>query len=896
MRKNTLVLFSALVGSISLFAQTGKNTLTPASNSVLLSHETHVNEMSQEKTLLCVDTLRYPQAKEQIIGTNNFYSGFGVWQADNESVSQAFLNSGNLSITGVEFFGAKSTDALAAATVTVNAAIYNVDANFVPTTIVGSGNVTITATTYGYRYVTFASPITVTGNYAVILKPTNTNGILNLYVNDIAAGQTYDELLTRFYSAYASYPNPNNWNTIPTFEGGGANYEPLIAPLVNYSINTNFNASATTVCQGTAVTYTNTSTPVSAFNNRMLNYQIFRTFFGLATSDSTFVYDMDNLSPYIWSGTTTYTHPAAGTYDVLLGTNGGFWNSCFDFTTQTITVNPIPAAPTVTPGGPTTFCAGGSVTLTSSSATGNTWSTGETTQAITVNSGSTVTVTATALGCTSPSSTPQTITVTPLDNANYNYPTNSICAGSSNQIPTTSVAGSFSSTPAGLTFVSATTGEIDVLGSAVGTYTVTYTTSGTCPNTSNQTITITTAPDANFTYANAAYCSTASNPLPVFGGGASAGVFSSTPGLNFVNTNTGEINLATSTPGAYVVTNTIAASGACAAASQTFNVTVNESPSATISGGATFCDGGSTPISIALTGSAPWTVTYSDGTNIITDNATVSPYIFNAVNVGTYTVSNVTSGGCSNTGTGSAVVVINPNPTVTVDPVAPLCDNVGPVVLTATPVGGVFSGTSVSAGNFDPSIGAGSYTVTYDYTDGNGCEGSASAIVLVNASPVVTLAPFTAVCDNANAFTLTGGLPAGGNYSGTGVSGGLFDPSVAGVGSTAITYAVTNGSGCTASAIESVLVNDCASIDEITAFELIIAPNPATSSITINAVGNVANNTTVKMVAEDGRIVLSPRAFENGELTVDVAAFARGLYFIQVESAGAVQVNKVILK
>jgi hypothetical protein len=67
-----------------------------------------------------------------------------------------------------------------------------------------------------------------------------------LYTNDIAVGQTYDELLTRFYSAYASYPNPNNWNTIPTFEGGTANYEPIIAPIVNYSINTNFTTSATT--------------------------------------------------------------------------------------------------------------------------------------------------------------------------------------------------------------------------------------------------------------------------------------------------------------------------------------------------------------------------------------------------------------------------------------------------------------------------------------------------------------------------------------------------------------------------------------------------------------------------------------------------------------------------
>src|SRR5207247_944717 len=39
----------------------------------------------------------------------------------------------------------------------------------------------------------------------------------------------------------------------------------------------------------------------------------------------------------------------------------------------TVMVNPLPATPTITPGGPTTFCTGGSVTLTSSSGTGNQW-------------------------------------------------------------------------------------------------------------------------------------------------------------------------------------------------------------------------------------------------------------------------------------------------------------------------------------------------------------------------------------------------------------------------------------------------------------------------------------------------------------------------------------------
>src|SRR5262249_18709953 len=61
---------------------------------------------------------------------------------------------------------------------------------------------------------------------------------------------------------------------------------------------------------------------------------------------------------------------AAGSYTVVVTTNGC---SSAPSAAITVTVNPIPPTPTVTAGGPTTFCAGGSVTLTSSSATGNQW-------------------------------------------------------------------------------------------------------------------------------------------------------------------------------------------------------------------------------------------------------------------------------------------------------------------------------------------------------------------------------------------------------------------------------------------------------------------------------------------------------------------------------------------
>ena len=56
-------------------------------------------------------------------------------------------------------------------------------------------------------------------------------------------------------------------------------------------------------------------------------------------------------------------------------------------------------------------------------------------------------------------------------------------------------------------------------------------------------------------------------------------------------------------------------------------------------------------------------------------------------------------------------------------------------------------------------------------------------------------------------LTLTGGSPAGGTYSGTGVSGGAFDPSVSGTGTFNITYTYTDNNGARIPAQRSITVN-----------------------------------------------------------------------------------------
>ena len=91
------------------------------------------------------------------------------------------------------------------------------------------------------------------------------------------------------------------------------------------------------------------------------------------------------------------------------------------------------------------------------------------------------------------------------------------------------------------------------------------------------TVTINPAPVASFSYAGSPYCQGAVNPVPIYSGGGMGGPFSSSTGLVFVNTATGQINLSASTAGTYIVTNTIAAASGCSLVSETSSITITPS-------------------------------------------------------------------------------------------------------------------------------------------------------------------------------------------------------------------------------------------------------------------------------------------------------------------------------
>jgi hypothetical protein len=180
---------------------------------------------------------------------------------------------------------------------------------------------------------------------------------------------------------------------------------------------------------------------------------------------------------------------------------------------------------------------------------------------------------------------PITVVISGTPITTFNYTGSPFCSNGVNPVPTYSgggSAGTFSASPAGLTFVSAATGVIDLEASAAGTYTVTNTITpvGACTASStNRTITITAAPDPTFSYASNGFCQAvgANNPVPVFESGAQAGTFSSSAvtGLSFVSTATGEVDLGACTPGSYAIINTIAATAGCASVADTVFVDIN---------------------------------------------------------------------------------------------------------------------------------------------------------------------------------------------------------------------------------------------------------------------------------------------------------------------------------
>jgi gliding motility-associated-like protein len=240
----------------------------------------------------------------------------------------------------------------------------------------------------------------------------------------------------------------------------------------------------------------------------------------------------------------------------------------------------------------------------------------------------------------------------------------------------------------------------------------------------------------------------------------------------------------------------------CAAQQVNGSQNCNCLASATMSGGGTICSGGSTSISISLTGAAPWSLVYNNGTtNIPVSGINTSPYVITTGTAGNYSMVSVSDANCTGSSGGSAVVTVNPAPSLTVN--SPVICQGETANITATPAnnGGTYSwmpgGASSQTIAVSP-VSSGTYTVTYTL---NGCSNTAVSNVTVNPVPIVSVNS-QIICEGSNA-----------NLQATGASTYLWND---GATSSMITvspgsstsYTVTGTSnGCSSTAISNVTVN-----------------------------------------------------------------------------------------
>lgn len=154
---------------------------------------------------------------------------------------------------------------------------------------------------------------------------------------------------------------------------------------------------------------------------------------------------------------------------------------------------------------------------------------------------------------------------------------------------------------------------------------------------------------------------------------------------------------------------------------------------------------------------------------------------------------------------------------------------------------------------------------------------------------------------NANPVTL-GGTPAGGVFSGAGVSGNIFTPQNAGPGFHNIVYTYTGSTGCSQSDSQLVRVIGSLGIAQPFDFEtkFKLFPNPAQDFITFELSGfNDPAKVNYQLYDITGRLILDRNAgtlLESIKETIDLSAFNNGVYILNISVGESINRSKIIIK
>lgn len=345
---------------------------------------------------------------------------------------------------------------------------------------------------------------------------------------------------------------------------------------------------------------------------------------------------------------------------------------------------------------------------------------------------------------------------------------------------------------------------------------------------------------------------------------------------NLVDASSNSYNLTAMTPGAIPVSSSLATPA---------------SINAIVSGQNTFCVGDSTYIKVnassTLNDNTVWRwyssscggTLVAEGDSIIVKPTTTTMYYVRGE-----------LGCAANSTCQSVTITVNQQPTVTANATqTTICEGDSAQLTGSGAVSYIWDNSVINGDYVSP---ANSTTYTVIGTDANTCSDTDQVTITVNPMPTVTIAAFNddTICTSTGAVGLPAGSPSGGTYSGTGVSGGNFNPQTSGAGTFDVIYTYTNGFNCSSSDTTQITVEVCTGIDVKENIKLSVAPNPFTNSLKLNS---LPSGSLVQLIDISGKLIYE-QVTSNTSMFIDTQKLEKGMYFLRVTSDNEINTTRVI--
>ncbi|MBL0310853.1 MAG: T9SS type A sorting domain-containing protein [Bacteroidetes bacterium] len=265
---------------------------------------------------------------------------------------------------------------------------------------------------------------------------------------------------------------------------------------------------------------------------------------------------------------------------------------------------------------------------------------------------------------------------------------------------------------------------------------------------------------------------------------------------------------------------------------------------------------------------------------------------------------------CPDASSNSALIVVNPSivPTIaiTANPSNVICKG-EPVSFSATVTNQgsssvydwTVNGTSVSSTiTFNPANLDSADLIKCTLTSNAPCvvnPGVSNTIAMVvNQIPDVSFSlPVSSVCKGGT-LALSGGIPAGGTFSGTGVTGTNFDASQ-NEGDYQIVYSYSDGK-CSNLAQDTVSITLCTDISSINNEGMFdVYPNPASTTVTVSTSEKVS---MLLLMDLQGRVVMEQTVSHptTQTLSFSVSELSKGIYFLKAVNGVQTFCRKLVVE